>query len=120
MGAVTHNFAGAMIRPLTDKGVGERAPFVSASFILPDRPPKNATLHITALGLYRAFLNGERVGDDQLTPGWTCYHERLAYQTYDVGKLLKPGVNTIEIWLGDGWLRSQMMWARHPLFNTWG
>jgi len=120
MGAATHSFAGAMIRPLTDKGVGERAPFVGASFILPDRPPKNAALHITALGLYRAFLNGARVGDDQLTPGWTCYRERLAYQTYDVAKLLKPGVNTIEIWLGDGWLRSQMMWARHPIYNTWG
>ena len=119
MGADTHNFAGVMIRPLTDKGVGERAPFVTVSFHHAGGA-RNATLHITALGLYRAFLNGTRVGDDQLKPGWTCYRERLAYQTYDVATLLKPGANTLEIWLGDGWLRSQMMWARHPLFNTWG
>ena len=120
MAAATHAFAGAMIRPLTDKGVGERAPYLSTAFILPDRPPKTATLHVSALGLYRVFLNGARVGDDQLTPGWTCYRERLAYQTYDVGALVKPGRNRIDIWLGDGWLRSQMMWARHPLTNTWG
>ncbi len=60
-------------------------------------------LHITAQGLYRAFINGTRVGQDLLTPGWTCYDDRIAYQTYDVTDLLKPGANRIEIWLGDGW-----------------
>lgn len=77
-------------------------------------------LHISALGLYRAFINGKRVGDDQLTPGWTCYDDRIAYQSYDVSALLKSGENRIEIWLGDGWYRSQMMWASNPIYNCWG
>ncbi len=114
-----HVFAGAMIRPLCDKGIEQRCPFVSATFTAPANP-KQAQLFISALGLYRAFINGKRVGDDQLTPGWTCYRERLAYQTYDVASLLQPGENTIEIWLADGWLRGQMMWAKNPIYNTWG
>ncbi len=114
-----HVFAGAMIRPLCDKGIEQRCPFVSATFTAPANP-KQAQLFISALGLYRAFINGKRVGDDQLTPGWTCYRERLAYQTYDVASLLQPGENTIDIWLADGWLRWQMMWAKNPIFNTWG
>jgi alpha-L-rhamnosidase len=108
-----------MIRPLTDKGVGTQASFLRKSFNLSSRGGAE-TLRISALGLYRAFINGKRVGDDQLTPGWTAYKERLSYQTYDVGPLLKDGENTIDIWLGDGWMRSQMGWKQNPVFNTWG
>ena len=43
-----------------------------------------ATAYITAHGLYEAWLNGERVGDACLTPGWTSYNKRLQYQVYDV------------------------------------
>src|SRR5262249_29665136 len=50
----------------------------------------------------------------------TSYDRRLAYQTYEVGDLLQPGRNVIDIWLADGWYRSQMMWKRNPIFNTWG
>jgi alpha-L-rhamnosidase len=108
-----------MIRPLTDKGVGTQASFLRKSFNISSRGGAE-TLRISALGLYRAFINGKRVGDDQLTPGWTAYKERLSYQTYDVGRLLKDGENVIDIWLGDGWMRSQMGWAANPVFNTWG
>ena len=112
-------FVGTMIRPLADKGVGERASFLRKTFPAPAKRGE-ARLFISALGLYRAFLNGVRVGDDQLTPGWTCYKERLSYQTYDVGALLKDGENILDIWLADGWLRSQMMWKKNPIYNTWG
>ncbi|MFC3705338.1 family 78 glycoside hydrolase catalytic domain [Devosia honganensis] len=108
-----------MIRPLSDRGVGTPASFVARSFVLP-APRGTEMLHISALGLYRAFINGRRVGNDLLTPGWTAYDRRLSYQTYPVGDLLREGENRIEIWLADGWLRSQMMWGRHPIFNTWG
>ena len=77
-------------------------------------------LRISALGLYRAFINGARVGNDLLTPGWTSYDKRLSFQTYEVGSLLRPGQNVIDIWLADGWYRSQMMWKKKPIFNTWG
>lgn len=108
-----------MIRPLADRGVGTPASFVGKSFTL-DSVPNSATLHISALGLYRSFINGRRVGNDLLTPGWTSYDHRLSYQSYEVADLLVAGENRIEIWLADGWLRSQMMWGKAPIFNTWG
>jgi alpha-L-rhamnosidase len=108
-----------MIRPLCDGGVGTRATFLTKTFSLTGGG-RDARLYISALGLYRAFINGKRVGNDQLTPGWTSYYDRLSYQTYSVGDLLKPGENVIDIWLGDGWYRSQMGWRRSHVFNTWG
>ena len=91
-----------MARPASDAGVGERAPFLRRMFEL-DAVQGSERLDVTALGLYRCFINGRRVGDDLLTPGWTCYDKRLGYQSYDVGKYLKVGKNKIDIWLGDGW-----------------
>ena len=108
-----------MVRPLSDKGVGTRASFLRKTFTLPSRNG-DETLRISALGLYRALINGKRVGNDQLTPGWTCYKERLSYQTYAVGDLLQDGENVIDIWLGDGWYRSQMGWRTNHVLNTWG
>jgi alpha-L-rhamnosidase len=109
----------SMVKPLSDNGVGTPASFVSKRFNL-DRITGGETLRISALGLYRCFINGERVGNDLLTPGWTTYDKRLSYQTYAVGDLLKSGENLIEIWLADGWMRSQLMWGQAPLFNVWG
>jgi len=112
-------FTASMIGPTCDGGQATSGTFVSREFAL-DAVPAEATLRISALGLYRAFVNGNRVGTDLLTPGWTCYDDRIAYQTYDVAKLLQPGSNRIEIWLGDGWYRSQLMWASNPIINCWG
>ena len=79
------------------------------------------SLRISALGLYRCFINGKRVGEDLLTPGWTCYDKRIAFQTLSESpELLRPGANRIEIWLADGWYRSQIMWASEAIFNCWG
>src|SRR6266550_4712138 len=67
-----------------------------------------ARLYATSLGLYEVYLNGTRVGDQLFTPGWTSYHHRVQYQTYDVTKLLKPGDNAAGAVLGDGWYRGQL------------
>ena len=116
-----HGFAWSaeMVRPVADAGVGTPASFLRKEFRLPT-PSGREVLRISALGLYRAFINGVRVGDDLLTPGWTTYDKRLSFQTYEVGSLLRPGDNVIDIWLADGWHRSQMMWKKNPIFNTWG
>ena len=108
-----------MVRPTADAGMGHPASFLRKDFTI-DRPSGNEVLRISALGLYRAYINGTRVGEDLLTPGWTAYDKRLAYQTYTVGNLLMPGRNVIDIWLADGWYRSQMMWKQNPIYNTWG
>ncbi len=113
------NWTAQMVRPLADQGVGTPASFIAKSFTL-GAVGGSEVLDISALGLYRCFINGKRVGNDLLTPGWTSYDVRLSYQTYSVGELLVAGENRIEIWLADGWLRSQMMWGKAPIFNTWG
>ena len=117
--ALPRSWAAHMVRPLCDGGVGTRATFLTRTFTV-SGDASDAILHISALGLYRAFINGHRVGEDQLTPGWTSYWDRLSYQTYAVGGLLRQGDNVVQIWLGDGWYRSQMGWRRSHVFNTWG
>ena len=61
-----------------------------------------ATLYASAMGIYVPMLNGQRVGDEILSPGWTSYKKRIQYQTYDVTDMLKEG-NVLEIGLGQGW-----------------
>ena len=63
---------------------------------------EKAILEITALGVYEAKLNGERVGDFILAPGWTSYSNRLQVQSYDVTNLLKTE-NSLEVTVGQGW-----------------
>lgn len=70
----------------------------------------SATAFITAHGLYEAFINGHRVGDDYLTPGWTSYNKRLQYQVYDVKSLLQENQNSIGVMLGNGWYRGRLAW----------
>ncbi|MEJ7678638.1 MAG: alpha-L-rhamnosidase N-terminal domain-containing protein [Segetibacter sp.] len=65
----------------------------------------SAIAYITAHGLYEAKINGQRVGDEYLTPGWTSYKKRLQYQVYDVTNLVKNGINAIGVSLGSGWYR---------------
>src|SRR6185437_14986540 len=114
-----HSWAAVMVRPLSDRGVGEPAPFLHKRFEI-EKVTGGETLRISAYGLYRCFINGQRVGEDLLTPGWTCYDKRLSYQTYAVGPLLEPGANVIDIWLADGWLRSAIRWSRQTILNLWG
>ncbi len=67
-----------------------------------------ARLYITALGVYEAEINGRTVGDHVLDPGWTSYHHRLRYQTFDVTNMLREGRNAIGAILGDGWYRGKL------------
>src|SRR5258708_32750239 len=69
---------------------------------------RTARLYVTSHGLYEAQLNGTRVGDAVFAPGWTSYHKRLQYQTYDVTNALHRGANAIGVLLGDGWYRGRI------------
>lgn len=71
---------------------------------------KSATLFMTAHGLYEVQINGKRVGDAFLTPGWTSYNTHLQYQTYDVTNLLTTGPNAIGATLASGWFRGRLAW----------
>ena len=65
---------------------------------------RSAVLEVTCCGVYEAVLNGRRVGDFILAPGWTEYRKRLQVQSYDVTDLLEAE-NTLEITVGNGWFR---------------
>ncbi len=80
--------------------------------------PKKARLYATAHGLYEVYLNERRVGDVELTPGYTSYAKILHVQAYDVLDLLRAGVNTIDVVLSDGWYRGQVGAFRQ--FNQYG
>jgi alpha-L-rhamnosidase len=56
-----------------------------------------------AQGVYELSLNGAKVGDQQLAPGWTDYRTRIQHQTYDVTKQIRPGANAFGIALAPGW-----------------
>jgi alpha-L-rhamnosidase len=66
---------------------------------------KAATAFISAHGVFEARLNGKRIGNDYLSPGWTSYRKRLLYHAYDVTSLVTAGQNAIGFTLGDGWYR---------------
>ncbi len=80
------------------------APFLRRDFSITGEIAQ-ARLYVTAHGLYEAYLNGKRVGDQVFTPGNTDVVNRLQYQAYDVTKLLNEGENCMGVMLGDGWYR---------------
>ncbi len=65
----------------------------------------------TALGLYKFYINGEKIGTDELTPGWTSYNKHLLYQTYDITEYLQEGSNACGAMLGAGWYKGKMGFA---------
>jgi alpha-L-rhamnosidase len=83
-----------------------------------DGPVVAARLYATAHGLYEGFLNGERIGDAELTPGFTQYRTRLQVQAYDVTELVRPGPNAIGVILADGWYRGLIGYFR--VADQWG
>jgi alpha-L-rhamnosidase len=67
-----------------------------------------AYVYTTALGLYHFYINGEKIGQDEMTPGWTSYHKHLMYQSYEVTELLKQGGNVLAAHIGAGWYKGLM------------
>ncbi len=79
-----------------------------------------ARLYATAQGVYDVHLNGQRVGNDRLAPGWTSYHHRLRYQVYDVTALVQNGPNALAVRLADGWFAGRLGWWHGGLRHNWG
>jgi alpha-L-rhamnosidase len=81
------------ISPRDLGAIGAPAPLLRSRLEIPGRVAR-ARLYATAHGVYEATMNGRRVGDQVLAPGWTSYHHRLRYQTYDVTGLVRAGRRT--------------------------
>src|SRR5574344_2082587 len=82
--------------------VGNAAAYFTKDFQINGKI-KFAKLDITARGLYVGYINGKRIGDSYLNPGWCDYRKTIRYQTYEVTDLLRDGDNTIGCIVGDGW-----------------
>ncbi|HEU5089853.1 MAG TPA: family 78 glycoside hydrolase catalytic domain, partial [Roseiflexaceae bacterium] len=91
------------------------APYVRKEFGLRG-DVATARLYITSVGLYEAWLNGKRVGEALLTPGWTDYTRRVQYQVYDVAELVRDGQNALGVILGDGWAVGHVAWAERQRY----
>jgi len=88
----------------------KRPIYFRKAFELPSKI-ETARLYITGLGIYEAEINGERVGNHVLAPGWQSYDNRHVYDTYDVTQLLKEGVNAIGAVVGEGWYSGRLGWV---------
>ena len=78
----------------------------------------SARLYVSSRGLNEIEINGKRVGDAVLAPGWTAYQSHIQYYSYDVTNLLKVGPNAIGAMLGDGWYRGFLAWENNR--NVYG
>lgn len=86
------------------------SPHFRKEFVL-NKAISNARIYVTSHGFYELQINGKKVGDQILTPGWTSYSKRLQYQVYDVTGMLLKGNNAIGAVLGDGWYRGTLAWG---------
>ncbi len=110
------DWAAAWIGP-SDYRSGGPCPLLEKRFAL-EAPVVRATLHITALGLYDAQLNGRPVGEGRLLPGWTDYTRRVPVQTFDVTDLLAAGPHVLRVTLAEGWYGGQLGWIeKGHVFN---
>lgn len=75
----------------------------------------SARLYISGLGYYEAYLNGKKISDNVLDPGWTTYSKEVLYVTHDISHLVNTGKNVVGIMLGNGW------WNPLPIkfFGRW-
>jgi Glycogen debranching enzyme len=63
---------------------------------------KEAVLYITGLGQYEASINGQKVGNSFLSPGWTNYDKTILYNSFDVTSMLRQGKNAVGAIVGNG------------------
>lgn len=106
---------------ITAPFVPELTPFFQKTFVLDGQETADmrARMYVCGLGLYEVYLNGEKVGDEYLTPYYTDYRYWIQYQTYDVGNMLKSGENRIDVFLGQGWYMSQFGYTNKALLRNY-
>ena len=74
---------------------------------------KNCIINITSLGCFNLYVNGSKVGNDELMPGWTDFNKRVLYYTYDLTGIITKGKNAVAVPVALGW------WAGRISLNTY-
>lgn len=96
----------------------DEVPILRTDFTVSDKPIESARIYASAQGIYEMRLNGERVGSQELAPGWTDYRKRIQYQTYDVTELLEPGSNAVGAQLADGWYSGRIAMFGDEIYGS--
>lgn len=87
---------------LGEKGIKRSVvPMFRNQFSL-NKPVESAWIHISGMGHYELSVNGNKVSDQFLSPGWTLYQKRIFYNTFDISPYLKTGENAIGVMVGNG------------------
>jgi alpha-L-rhamnosidase len=84
------------------------------------RTVRRATAYVSALGLYELRINGDRIGDQVLAPGWTDYHTRVEYQSYDVTDRVRLGANVIAAVVAEGWYSGRVAYDNKRAGSHYG
>lgn len=95
---------------------GESLPLFRKSFRIA-KPVTRATLYLSGLGQDELRVNGRKVGNDALTPGWSDYRKTVYYDSYDVAGLLRNGENALGVLLGNGMYRALRTRERYTKFT---
>ena len=115
---ISAEFPPNVYREVSFDHINRRAvyPFYSPIYLRKDfsvkaKEIKSARLYMTAKGVYVAYLNGKKVGNDFLSPGWTDYNKRIQTTTYDITNLISKSNNTLGAVVGDGWYAGRLGWV---------
>lgn len=110
---IAADWSGQWITDRHDKEY-EPSPLFRKSFAA-GKEIKEARAYIAAAGYYELFINGKRVGENYLDPGYTHFDKRILYVAHDVTPLLKRGDNVLAAVLGNGWYNEQTVavWNFH-------
>lgn len=82
---------------------GSQKPFYARKEFKIAKELKSAAAHVCGLGQFLFYINGQKVGDHELDPGWTDYRKHVQYVTFDILPCLKRGQNTVGAEVGNGW-----------------
>ncbi|HPP59140.1 MAG TPA: family 78 glycoside hydrolase catalytic domain [Candidatus Hydrogenedens sp.] len=105
-------------RNMSDKEIYHFNPALIFRKTLPvEKEIEEARMYISGLGYYECFINGKKVGDHELDPGWTNYSKKVFYSVYDITDYLKKDINIIGAYVGSGWYNPLplKMWKRYNL-----
>ncbi|WP_371863658.1 glycoside hydrolase family 78 protein [Cellulomonas soli] len=107
--AMSHAWQAGFIAGPEPSAGGDPAGYFRREFSVGDHL-RRATLHVTALGVVEPWVNGARVGDEVLAPGWTSYRHRVLVSGYDVTGLVAEGANAVGAVVGEGWAVGALTW----------
>ena len=107
-----------LVNAVEPKHTGPQSLLLRREFAVPSQI-KRAVVHVSGLGQYEMTINGSKVGNDLLTPGWTDYRNTILYNTYDVTAQIKQGGNAIGLLLGNGMYSVEKHKGRYIKFEGW-